>query len=306
MYHSFVRNVISFALLISLSLVSADDPLTLQVEPRDLGAKAAVGGILAKGVGEHAVGTALLAGPAVAANAAVAAGAASLPAFLAAKGALVGKAIAAPIIKGAAINSIIAAKIAGKVVAIPIAIKSGLKLAALKAALLKKGIILKGKKAIITAGLLKKAMVLKGKKAAVKLAAGAKALKLALLKPIAIGEGLKLKALGAGAGLIGKASKALGAALVAKGAATEVGALKLKGAGAKLIGLGIGGPKLVAGAVAKGASDLSNRLSVESLVVGPLTNAAPELMSKINFLRKTLPLTGGKLVAGSLPTPGQY
>jgi len=318
------KSVVLAVLLVSVSWVSADDTdgsePALERHVRDVGGKVLAGGIVAKGIGEHAVGTALLAGPAVAANAKVAAGAAALPAVLAAKGALVGKAIAAPIIKGAAINSFIAAKIAGKLVAIPVAIKTGAKLAALKAALFKKGIILKGKKI------------------AIKVAAGAKALKLALLKPLVIGEGLKLKALGAGAGLAGKAMKAQGALLLAKGAATELGALKLKGAGASLIGLGLGGPKLVKGALAGAAGAAGaaagapviaalagghgDKLNVQNLVVGPLTSilpsqligkfhtveglfagASPDLISKLNVIRNTLPHTGGKLVAGPAVAP---
>jgi hypothetical protein len=349
---SFIKSAIfSLAIILAVSWASAQET-GLNMEPRSLGTKGKVGGILVKGLGEHALGTALLAGPAVIGNAKVAAGAAALPAVLAAKGALVGKAIAAPIIKGAVINSIVATKIAGKLVAIPVAIKTGVKLAALKTALLKKAALFKLKKAALKAALLKKAIL-------VKIAVGAKAIKLALLKPIAIAGGLKLKAIGAGAGLVGKALKAQGAVLLAKGAATELGALKLKGAGAKLIGLGIGGPKLIKGAIAApligaaaaaglgkakligagsalgkgqlvqgpsasavGAS--SGFGGLESLVLGSLTHAAPELLSKfhtaeglltgaspdiigkLNVLRKTLPATGGHLVAGPLPSPAQY
>jgi hypothetical protein len=195
----------------------------------------AVKGILVKGAAEKAIGTAVLAGPAIAANAKVASKAAAIPLVLAAKGALLGKAIAAPVILASKVGTFIALKIAGKLVLIPVAIKTGAKLAALKAAELKKAILIKKAVAVAKA----KALGFAAKKA--------------LLKPIVIIGGKKLIEAGKLLAIKGAGEKLAGAALLGAGAKA-----KAIGAGSSAIGSGLFfwglDNKLVKGALGKFAT----------------------------------------------------
>lgn len=189
--------------------------------------------IMAKGKIEQAVGTAVLAGPIIALNTKVAAGAGKLPVIMAGQGALLGSAIAAPIIKGTALANVIATKVAGAIVFVPVAFKTGIKLVAAKTLDIKKQ------------------AALNSAAAAAQFGAATKAVGMALLKPIAILEGAKLKMLGKGSAVLGTALKAEGAKMMAKGAAFKLAGAGMKGAGAKMIWWGFGGPKVV-GALAAG------------------------------------------------------
>lgn len=206
--------------------------------------------IMAKGKIEHAVGTAALAGPVIALNTKVAAGAGKLPVIFAAQGALLGSAIAAPIIKGTALADVVATKVAGAIVFVPVAFKTGIKLVAAKTLDIKKQV------AVNSAA------------AAAKVGTAAKAVGLALLKPIAILEGAKLKMLGKGSAALGKALKVEGAKMMAKGTALKVAGVGMKGAGAKMIWWGFGGPKVVG---ALSAGKLKSKAVAGLPIVGELT-----------------------------------
>lgn len=206
--------------------------------------------ILAKGKLEHAIGTAALAGPIIALNTKVAAGAGALPVIFAAKGALLGSALAAPVIKGTALANIVATKVAGGIVFVPVALKTGIKLVAAKVLDVKK-------QAAVQSAI-----------AAAKIKSAAAAVGLALLKPFAVLEGAKLKLLGKGSALVGKALKVHGAKMMATGAALKVAGAGMKGVGSKMVWWGFGGPKVV-GALAAGAA-LKSKAIAGLPVVGKL------------------------------------
>jgi len=167
--------------------------------------------------------TAKIAGPVVLFNSKLAAAAGALPALLAAKGAVIGAAIATPIEIGAVVSSSLASGVTAKLVAIPvsliskastklaIAAKAGKKVVALKALAIKSGAKL-AKKGAITLGHM-------------------------LLKPIAIIAGTKSALAGAGLGIAGSGVKLAGLGLQAAGSKLALSGLKAKGAGALLIGL---------------------------------------------------------------------
>lgn len=167
--------------------------------------------------------TAKIVGPVVVFNSKIAAAAATLPAILAAKGAIIGAAIATPIEIGAVASSSIATGVTAKIVAIPVSLLNGatLKLAAAVKA---------GKKVVALKTLAVKSGAVMAKK-------GVLALGHILLKPIAIIAGTKAAVTGAGLGVAGTGLKLAGLGLQKAGSKMVLSGLKSKGAGALLIGL---------------------------------------------------------------------
>jgi len=166
--------------------------------------------------------TAKIVSPVVILNSKIAAAAGALPSLFAAKGALIGAAIATPIEVGAVAASSITSGVTGKLVAIPVSIIS------------------------TTAGKVKAAIKIGNKiwtlktlaiKNGAKIAArGAITLGHILLKPIAVIAGAKTAATGIGLGVAGSGVKALGTGIEVVGTKIAATGLKTKGVGALVIG----------------------------------------------------------------------
>lgn len=163
--------------------------------------------------------TAKIVKPVVIFNTKVAAAAGALPPLLAAKGAVLGSAIATPIEVGAVAGSSIVSGLTGKLVAVPISLATG---AAAKLV----GVVETGKEVWdenVESG--EKIM----KDGAVKLGH-------IILKPIAVIVGAQTALTGAGLGIAGSGIKGVGKGMEAVGAKMALTGLKAKGIGALMIG----------------------------------------------------------------------
>lgn len=162
--------------------------------------------------------TAKIVGPVVIFNSKVASAAAALPPLLAAKGAVIGSAIATPIEIGAVAGSSIVSGVTGKLVAVPIAVASG---AAAKLV----GAAEKGQQIwnfnkehgveVMKDGLIKIGHI--------------------ILKPIAVVVGAQAALTGAGLGIAGSGIKGVGVGMEAVGGKMVLTGLAAKGLGHKLI-----------------------------------------------------------------------
>jgi len=162
--------------------------------------------------------TAKIVGPIVLFNSKVAAAAGALPPLLAAKGALIGSAIATPIEIGAVAGSSIASGVTGKLVAIPITVAAGAAAKFVDAA--ENGQVIwdfnvKHGHQILKNGLIKLGHI--------------------ILKPIFVIGGAKTALTGAGLGIAGTGIKGVGVGMKAVGAKMVVTGLKAKALGHKLI-----------------------------------------------------------------------
>lgn len=159
--------------------------------------------------------TAKIVGPIVIFNSKVAAAAGALPPLLAAKGAVIGSAIATPIEVGAVASSSIVSGLTGKLVAVPISLATGV------AAKLV-GVVETGKEVWD-----ENAEVMKD---------GAIKLGHIILKPIAVIVGAQTALTGAGLGIAGSGIKGVGLGMEAVGAKMALTGSKAKGTGALMIG----------------------------------------------------------------------
>lgn len=176
--------------------------------------------------------TAKIVGPVVIFNSKVAAAAGALPPLLAAKGAVIGAAIATPIEVGAVAASSITSGVTGKLVAIPISLASG---AIAKLV----GIVETGKEVWEDSVEDGKKVVENGKEALKKgqqlFKNGAIKLGHIVFKPIAVIFGAKTALAGAGLGLAGAKIKGVGVGVEAVGGKMVLTGLKAKAIGARLI-----------------------------------------------------------------------
>jgi len=162
--------------------------------------------------------TAKIVGPIVIFNSKVAAAAGALPPLLAAKGAIIGSAIATPIEIGAVAGSSIASGVTGKLVAIPISVVSGAAAKFVGAA--QKGqqiwkFNLEHGHEIMKDGLIKMGHI--------------------ILKPIAVVVGAQTALTGAGLGITGSGIKGVGVGLEAVGAKMIATGLTAKAVGKRVM-----------------------------------------------------------------------
>lgn len=163
--------------------------------------------------------TAKIVGPIVIFNSKVAAAAGALPPLLAAKGAVIGSAIATPIEVGAVAGSSIASGVTGKLVAVPISMAAGA--AAKFVGAVETGKEIWNEKVVNGAQLLKNGAIKLGHM---------------MLKPVAVIVGANTALAGAGLGVAGAGIKGVGVGMEVAGGKMAATGLKAKGIGALMIG----------------------------------------------------------------------
>jgi len=202
------------------------------------GGAVAVGGVssfdktIAGGTRVAEIAAAKLAAPFVLLNSKIAAGAGALPPLLAAKGALLGSAIATPITVGASIASGIASGVSGAVVSVPIAIVTGVKAKASELASSFQSQVHTGEVVLQQGAANLQSGIDAAKGAAVSVGH-------ILLRPIAVVAGAKTAIGGAALGLVGEGVKAVGTKVSAIGAGISGAGAATKGIGGKWLGWGL-------------------------------------------------------------------